>query len=61
LQGTSQVKARGFNKAELDRIRGIVKCLVCHDKYDDPVWMKPGPYRMTPKCEEALRQWSGKE
>jgi hypothetical protein len=60
LQGTSHEKARGFNKVELDRIRGIVKCLACHDKYDDPIWAKPGPYKMTPKCEKALSEWATK-
>ncbi len=56
LQGTSHELSRGFNKEEIDRILGIARCLPCHDKYDDPVWTKPGPYKETPACLKALER-----
>jgi hypothetical protein len=54
LQGTSHEQARGFNREEVRRILGIGPCLPCHDRYDDPIWQRPGPYVMTPKCRKAL-------
>ncbi len=57
LQGTSHEKARGFNASEIKKIVGIAQCLPCHDKYDDPVWQKPGPYVLTPKCNEAVNKF----
>ncbi|MGC8657755.1 MAG: hypothetical protein ACP5U1_01650 [Desulfomonilaceae bacterium] len=50
MQGTSHILSRGFNKNEIHRILEVVPCLPCHDRYDDPVWSKPGPYRKTPLC-----------
>lgn len=54
MQGTSHVLSRGFNGKELAKIIGIAECLACHDRYDDPVWAKPGPYKLTPACTKAL-------
>ncbi len=51
-QGSSHELSRGFNKEELNRILGIVPCLPCHDRYDDPVWTRPGPYKKTPACRK---------
>jgi len=59
LQGTSHKLARGFNAEELKKIVSIAPCLPCHDRYDDPVWSKPGPYKETPKCLEALEKMKG--
>ncbi|MDQ7784104.1 MAG: hypothetical protein RDU20_14565 [Desulfomonilaceae bacterium] len=59
LQGTSHEISRGFNAEEIKRIVGIGPCLACHDRYDDPVWEKPGPYRLTPDCRSALRRMEG--
>lgn len=56
LQGTSHRLARGFNKEEIKKIVGIAPCLPCHDRYDDPVWAKPGPYKETPACLKALEE-----
>ncbi len=56
LQGTSHELSRGFNKEEIGRILGIARCLPCHDRYDDPVWTKPGPYKETPACLKALER-----
>lgn len=56
LQGTSHALSRGFNKQELERIIGIGPCLACHDRYDDPVWSKPGPYKLHEPCEKALKE-----
>lgn len=50
-QGSSHELSRGFNEQELKRIVGIAPCLPCHDRYDDPVWTKPGPYKKTPLCD----------
>ena len=54
LQGTSHELSRGFNKEELERMIAIGPCLACHDRYDDPVWSRPGPYRLQPSCEKAM-------
>jgi len=54
LQSTSHTSSRGFNSDELKRIVGIASCLACHDRYDDPVWQRPGPYRKAPACRDAL-------
>ncbi len=56
LQGRSYPLSRGFNREELLKITAIGPCLACHDRYDDPVWRMPGPYRLTPKCRKALDQ-----
>ncbi len=53
-QSSSHALSRGFNEQELKRILGIAPCLPCHDRYDDPVWNKPGPYLKTPLCTEPL-------
>lgn len=58
LQGTSHDRARGFNQDEITKILAIGPCLPCHDKYDDPIWQKPGPYKMAPACEKALDQFT---
>ncbi|MGC8604687.1 MAG: hypothetical protein ACP5VS_13520, partial [Desulfomonilaceae bacterium] len=50
IQGSSHKLSRGFNRDEIRRILGIAPCLPCHDRYDDPVWTKPGPYKRTPLC-----------
>ena len=54
LQGTSHQLSRGFNKEELQRIIAIGPCLVCHDRYDDPVWSRPGPYELKAQCVRAM-------
>lgn len=54
LQGTSHTLSRGFNAEELGKIVGIAPCLPCHDRYDDPIWEKPGPYQETDACRKAL-------
>lgn len=54
LQGTSHKLSRGFNRGEIKKILGIARCLPCHDKYNDPVWERPGPYIETPACLKAL-------
>jgi hypothetical protein len=54
LQGTSHQLARGFNRDEIGKIIGIARCLTCHDRYDDPVWQRPGPYKETESCLKAL-------
>lgn len=56
LQGTSHQLSRGFNHQELAKITAIATCLPCHDRYDDPVWRKPGPYKLTPACCSALER-----
>ncbi len=58
-QGTSHKLARGFNAEEIKRIVSIGPCLACHDRYDDPVWEKSGPYKETPACLKALRRMEG--
>ncbi len=55
LQGTSHPLARGFNTEEIAKIIGIARCLPCHDRYDDPVWQGPGPYKETESCLDALK------
>jgi len=59
LQGTSHKLSRGFNAEEIRRILGIARCLPCHDRYDDPVWERPGPYHETPACGKALEALEG--
>jgi hypothetical protein len=54
LQSTSHKLARPFNRDELRKITAIAPCLPCHDRYDDPAWLKPGPYSLTPACHRAL-------
>ncbi|MBI5249934.1 MAG: hypothetical protein HY912_10615 [Desulfomonile tiedjei] len=56
LQGTSHELSRGFNQDEIGRILGIARCLPCHDRYDDPIWIRPGPYKETPACLKALER-----
>ena len=56
LQGRYDPLSRGFNREELLKITSIGPCLACHDRYDDPVWRKPGPYGLTPKCRKALER-----
>ncbi len=56
LQSTSHKLARPFNKDELIRILSVGKCIPCHGDYRDPVWAKPGPYKMRPQCREALKK-----
>jgi len=56
LQGTSHTLSRGFNGEEIRKIVAIAPCLACHDRYDDPVWEKPGPYVETPACMKALQK-----
>ncbi|MDQ1238104.1 MAG: hypothetical protein QG577_288 [Thermodesulfobacteriota bacterium] len=60
LQSTSHEASRAFNPEELRRIVAITPCLACHDRYDDPVWGKPGPYHETEACRKALSriEWS---
>lgn len=59
LQSTSHQLARGFNQEELERITNIAPCLPCHDRYDDPIWARPGPYHKTSACEKP--QGKGQE
>ena len=54
IQGTSHRLSRGFNQEEIRKILGIAPCLPCHDRYDDPVWQKKGPYKETSACRRAL-------
>ncbi|MBI5571821.1 MAG: hypothetical protein HY914_17900 [Desulfomonile tiedjei] len=61
LQGTSHKLSRGFNREELAKIVGIAPCLPCHDRYTDPVWQKPGPYKQAPACLEALKKMEDAE
>ncbi len=56
LQSDSHAAARPFNADEIRRIVGIAPCLACHDRYDDPVWAREGPYKMTSACRRALEQ-----
>jgi hypothetical protein len=56
LQGTSHEPARGFNKEELDKIIGIGRCLACHDRYNDTVWDRSGPYTEHSACLKALER-----
>lgn len=56
LQGTSHELARGFNQEEIRKILGVAPCLPCHDRYDDPVWTRSGPYKETPACLKALEE-----
>ncbi len=59
LQGTSHALSRGFNKKELDKILGIARCLPCHDRYDDPIWEKPGPYVEAAPCKRKQEEAAG--
>ncbi|MEJ2716157.1 MAG: hypothetical protein P8182_03325 [Deltaproteobacteria bacterium] len=54
LQSTSHRLSRPFNREEIRKIIAIAPCLTCHDRYDDPVWEKEGPYRLKPACRRAL-------
>jgi len=38
FQSTSRQKARSFNRDELHRIVGAYRCILCHDRYDDPIY-----------------------
>ena len=39
FQTTSRKNARSFNKSELHRIIGAYKCIICHDKYSDKIYL----------------------
>lgn len=54
LQSTSHQLARPFNSEEIRKITAIAPCLPCHDRYDDPVWQRPGPYVMKEPCRQAV-------
>ncbi|MCA1960523.1 MAG: hypothetical protein LDL33_06985 [Desulfomonile sp.] len=54
LQSTSHNLSRPFNQEEIGRILAIGPCLPCHDRYDDPVWMREGPYRLAEPCIKAI-------
>jgi len=56
LQGTSHKLSRGFNNEEIRKIVSIAPCLPCHDRYDDPIWEKPGPYQEAPVCLKAANR-----
>ena len=56
LQSTSHKLARPFNSEEIGKITAIAPCLPCHDRYDDPVWSRPGPYKPAEPCREALKR-----
>lgn len=60
LQSTSHRLSRPFNKEEIARIVSIASCLPCHDRYDDPVWAKPPPYKPAPACRKAVTEWRKK-
>jgi hypothetical protein len=38
FQSTSRKKARSFNRTELHRIVDAYRCILCHDRYDDPIY-----------------------
>jgi hypothetical protein len=38
FQTTSRRQARGFNRDELHRIIEAYRCILCHDRYDDPIY-----------------------
>ncbi len=38
FQSTSRQNARGFNRAELHRIVEAYRCILCHDRWDDPIY-----------------------
>lgn len=38
FQSTSRTQARSFNRRELYRIVGAYRCILCHDRYDDPIY-----------------------
>jgi len=54
LQSTSHDLSRPFNEEEIGRILAIGPCLPCHDRYDDPVWMRKGPYKLAGPCMKAI-------
>lgn len=54
LQSTSHDLSRPFNREEIGRILAIGPCLPCHDRYDDPIWSKGGPYKLADPCVKAL-------
>lgn len=56
LQSTSHDLSRPFNKEEVRRILAIGPCLPCHDRYDDPVWLREGPYKLAVPCMKALNE-----
>ncbi len=60
LQSTSHKLSRPFNREELGRIVAIAPCLTCHDRYDDPVWQRSGPYDLTPACRRAIQDAASK-
>ncbi|MFH0824686.1 MAG: hypothetical protein V2B18_18180, partial [Pseudomonadota bacterium] len=53
LQSTSHRLSRPFNREEISRILAVTPCLPCHDRYDDPIWTKPAPYKAVPPCPAA--------
>jgi hypothetical protein len=38
FQSTSRKEARSFNRTELHRIVEAYRCILCHDRYDDPIY-----------------------
>ncbi len=38
FQSTSRKEARSFNRAELDKIVGAYKCIICHNSYNDKIY-----------------------
>jgi hypothetical protein len=38
FQTTSRQQARSFNRTELHRIVDAYRCILCHDRYDDPIY-----------------------
>jgi len=61
LQGASHKMARGFNLAEINKIVSIAACLPCHDRYDDPIWERSGPYQEAPACVRAVNRATEKQ
>ena len=39
FQSTSRKEARSFNKNELTKIIEAYKCILCHDKYEDKIYL----------------------
>jgi hypothetical protein len=39
FQSFSREKARGFNKKEIKKIVDVYKCIVCHDSWDDKIYI----------------------
>ncbi len=48
LQHSSRPDLRPFNGEELNKILRVGECVVCHDRYDDPVWKT---YSLDTKCK----------